>query len=221
MCGSPSDTRALVHIEQPLCTVYTVPRAAYIKTLLMFLSGKLQMFTNIITHVSTNYVCLSAVIRCSIICMFHNILKKCRQSISFAVSKWAWRLLAADSFSKITDCLHVVPTSNWTSRICQEHSCSPPTQTMGWTWTLITHHLCTSHIFLSCLRPPTHKSVLVSIETGLVPPPFAVVSNYKCLTSTLFTLKMKWLLFCQTRLIFVSVALVIFLRKIQQKGNKD
>ncbi len=56
------------------------------------------MFTNIITNVDTNDVFLSATIRCSIICMFHNALKKYEQPIFSAASKWECRLLAAGSF---------------------------------------------------------------------------------------------------------------------------
>lgn len=67
---------------------------------------------------------------------------------------------------------------------------------VGWTWTLITHHLCANHIFLSFFRPPTHESVLVSIATGLVPPSFALVSSPPLLhkNPAYSAQRVKWLL---------------------------
>lgn len=226
MCGSPSETLSTgSHREASVHRLYGA-RAADIKTLLMFLSGNLWMFSNIITHVGTNDVCLrlSAIIRCSIIFMFHNALKRCEQSIFSAASKWECRLLAASLFferKKITDFLHVVPTRNWTSRVGQKHSCSPPTQSAGWTWTLITHRLCTSHIFLSFLRPQTHESVPVSIATCLVPPSFDVVSSPPVLYCLLFSVgEMAPLLPNNPRLlIFVSVTSILFLTTTRQHGQ--
>lgn len=94
---------------------------------------------------------------------------------------------------------------------------------VGWTWTLITHHLCANHIFLSFFRPPTHESVLVSIATGLVPPSFALVSSPPLLhkNPAYSAQRVKWLHFCQTSpplRMLVSVTLVIFLSKLQQQG---
>lgn len=99
MCDSPSDTRALVHIRAASVPRLNGARAADIKTPLMFLSGNLQIFSDIITHVGTNDVCLSANMRCGIIYMFHKALKKkCEQSIFSAVSKWESRFIGSRFF---------------------------------------------------------------------------------------------------------------------------
>lgn len=45
--------------------------------------------------------------------------------------------------------------------------------------------LCVNHILPSFFKPPTHKSVLVSIATGIVPPFFNVVSSRTMLYSSL------------------------------------
>lgn len=155
-------------------------RAADIKTPLMFLAGNLQIFSNSpLPTRGTNDVRLSAVITgaASSACF----TKPWKKWASKPKPKWEWRLLAAGSFffffSRITDCLHVVPTTNWTSRICQKHSCSPPTHSEGWTWTLITHHFCSNRVFVGFRRPPTRESLLVSIATGLVPPSSDVLSS--------------------------------------------
>lgn len=75
MCDSLSAKWALVHIRAATVHCLNGAWAADIKTLLMFLSGNLQIFSNIITHVGANDVCLSANMRCSIICMFYKALK--------------------------------------------------------------------------------------------------------------------------------------------------
>lgn len=150
MCGSSFDTQALVHIEQPLCAVWMVPGQLPLKPCSCFFLGTFKSSQTLLPMWAQMMFVWSAIIRCSIICMFYNALRKCEQSIFSAVSKWECRLLAAGYFfSKITDCLHVVPTTttNWTSRICQKHSCSPPTQSGG--LNLDTYHsppLCKSHI---------------------------------------------------------------------------
>lgn len=99
MCGFQSDTLSTgSHREDSVHRLYGA-KAADIKTLLMFLSGNLRIFSNTITHVGTSDVCLrlSAIIRCGIIRMFHKALKRCEQSILSAVLKWECRLLAAGS----------------------------------------------------------------------------------------------------------------------------
>ncbi len=216
MCGSPSDTRAPVHIEQPLCTVCMVPGPLTLKPCSGFFLGafkcsqtSLQMWTQMMFFYlqplgAASSACFTMPWKST-----SNQFSPLPQSGS--VDYWQQVL-----FSKITDCLHVVPTTNWTSRIRQKHSCSPPTQSAGWTWTLITHHLYTNRIFLSFLRPPPYESVLVSIATGLVPPSFAVVSSPPVLyNNTVYsTQKVKWLQLCL--MMFVSVTLVIIPSKLRQ-----
>lgn len=54
--------------------------------------------SNIITHESTNDVCLSAIIRCCIICMSHNAVKKCERSIFSAVFKVGVKIIGSRLF---------------------------------------------------------------------------------------------------------------------------
>lgn len=131
--------------------------AADIKTMIVFLSGNRQNDVRL---------CLSPIIRCSIICMLHKSVRSQLALLfqSGMVHHW-----------QTTDCLYVVPTTNWTSRVRQKHCCSPPTQRVGAGWTsTITAFL---QIIYSFLRPPTHESVLVSIATCLLPPWFDVLSS--------------------------------------------
>lgn len=177
MCGSPPDTRALFHIEQPLCSVCMVPGLLTLKPHSCFFLGTFKCSqTSLQMWAQMMFSYLQSLGAPSSAC-FTMPWKSASNQFSALPQSGSVDYWQQVLFSKITDCLHVVPTTNWTSRICQKHSCSPPTQSAGWTWTLITHHLYTIHIFLSFLRPPAHESVLVSIATGLVPPSLDVVSS--------------------------------------------
>lgn len=94
-------------------------RAADIKTLLMFLSGKPQTISNIITHVHTNGVCLRLGAASS--ACFTMPWKSASNQFSLLSQSGSVDYWQQGSYFfcawKITDCLHVVPTTNWTSRV--------------------------------------------------------------------------------------------------------
>ncbi len=196
MCGSLSDTRALVHTEQPLCTVSMVPVLLTLKPCSWFSLGTFR--SNIITHVGTNDVCLSAIIRCGIICVFQNAVKKCEQSVFSAVSKWEWRLLAAGCFSNS----HRLPSRCSNNKLNFQDL--PETLLLSTNaergLNLGTHHsppLCKPHSTELCKTPnPWISPCFHSNHSGATF--FRCVIVHQCfrLTSWLLYLQGEWLHFC-------------------------
>lgn len=150
-------------------------RAADIKTLLVFLSGNLHIFSNIITHVGTNDARLSAVIRCSIMCVFHNASKKRELSQSGSIDYWQQVLFFFFKKSQIAFVLFQqqteLPGSARNTTALHQHRAQGELGRSS-----LTTFLQTTYSWASS-DPPTHESVLVSIATGLAPPSFDVVSS--------------------------------------------
>lgn len=98
MCGSLSDTRALVHIEQPLCTACMVPGLLTLKPCSCFFLGTFKCSqTSLQMWAQMMFFYLQSLGAASSAC-FTMPWKKCEQSIFSAASKWECRLLAAGSF---------------------------------------------------------------------------------------------------------------------------